>query len=357
MLRVVHLASGREWRGGQRQVLILARGLTGLPEVESTVVTGEGSALARRLTAARVSTFMTPWSIGLDPRVAFFAMGALQPNSILHAHDSHAHTIADALSRMRGYSPVVVTRRVVVPIRNPQRYQRASAVIAISGAVRDLLVRARIDPAKIHLVPDAVDRADLDQVRPWPDSVAPFPPDRPTIVCIAALTREKGVDLLVAAAAALRTTHPSAHWIVLGEGPERGALEAQAATLGVTDRVSFAGFVPHPERVLREATVAVQPSRAEGLGSSVLDALALGIPVVATRAGGLPDALAHGGGVLVAGEPAELSRAVAHLLDDGAARAALSTAGRAAAREFSVERLVERTLDVYRSVAGSRGAQ
>lgn len=357
MLRVVHLASGREWRGGQRQVLILARGLAAVPGIESTVVTGEGSALARRLTAARVATFTTPWSIGLDPRVAFFAMGALQPDSILHAHDSHAHTIADALSRMRRYSPVVVTRRVVVPIRNPQRYQRADAVIAISGAVRDLLLRARIDPAKIHVVPDAVDVADLEEIRPWPATVAPFPPDRPTIVCIAALTKEKGVDLLVAAAAVLRASHPSAHWVVLGEGPERAALEAQAAALGVSDRVTFAGFVPHPERVLREATLAVQPSRAEGLGSSVLDALALGIPVVATRAGGLPDALAHGGGVLVAAEPVELSGAVARLLSGAVARTRLAEAGPVAAREFSVERLVQRTLDVYRSVAGSRGAQ
>lgn len=358
MPRIVHLASGREWRGGQRQVLILAAGLAARPEVDSVVVTGQGTELARRLTDANVPIFVAPWALGLDPRVAVYAMSALQPGAIVHAHDSHSHALADALSRMRQGTPIVVTRRVIAPIKNPQRYRRASAVIAISNAVADVLRRASVPAARIHLIPDAVDLVHVTGAHPWPEAVAPFLPGVPMIVCIAALTREKGVDLLLDAAAALRQTHPHARWIVLGEGPERAALEARATALGVTDIVALPGFVRHPEAVLQQATVMVQPSHGEGLGSSVLDALALGVPVVATRAGGLPEALAHGGGVLVGrGAAGELSAAVGHLLDDEAARSALGIAGRLAAQQFSVERLVERTLDVYRSVAAaSQGA-
>ena len=357
MPRIVHLASGREWRGGQRQVLILAAGLHASAPVESLVVTGKGTVMAARLVAAGVPTYVTPWGPGLDPRVVMHTMAALRPGAILHAHDSHAHALADALARMRR-TPIVVTRRVTIPIKNPQRYRRAGAVIAVSAAVRALLLREGIPAERIHVIPDAVDIAHVTAVRDWPPEVPPVAAGAPLIVTIAALTREKGVDVLLDAAAQLHTTHPTARWIVLGEGPERAALEARSVALGIDQVVTLAGFVPGPEAVLRAATVAVQPSRSEGLGSSVLDALALGVPVVATTAGGLPEALAWGGGVLVPpGSAVELAAAVGRLVDDPAERRRLGEAGRAAAEQFSVDRLVQRTLDVYRSVAPTQGAR
>ncbi len=338
-------------------MLILAAGLAQSQEVDSVVVTGQGTELARRLTAANVPIFVVPWSLGLDPRVALYAMSALQPGAILHAHDSHAHALADALSRMRD-TPVVVTRRVTAPIKNPQRYRRADAVIAISDAVRDILLKAGVPAAKLHVVPDAVDLDHLDSLQAWPSSIVKPSPETPLIVCVAALTREKGVEVLIDAAAIMRTTHPAARWIVLGEGPERTALEARSAAISLDGVVTLAGFVPEPEAVLRTAAVGVQPSHSEGMGSSVLDALALGVPVVATKAGGLPQALAHGGGILVSpNSPVELAGAVARLLDDGEERRRLGDAGRVAAREFGIDRLVERTLDVYRSIALTQGAQ
>ena len=141
------------------------------------------------------------------------------------------------------------------------------------------------------------------------------PDDVPTIVCVAALRAVKGIDVLLDAAAVLRTTRPDARWIVLGEGPERRQLELQRASLGLDSIVELRGFVAAPEAVLARATVAVQPSRVEALSSSVLDALALGVPVVASDVDGLPEALARGGGVLVPpGSPVELAGAVERLL-------------------------------------------
>lgn len=338
-------------------MLILAAGLQHNAEIESVVVTGKNTVMAARLAAAGVPTYVTPWGPGLDPRVAMYAMAALTPRAILHAHDSHSHALADALSRMRS-TPIVVTRRVTIPIKNPQRYKRADAVIAISEAVRSLLRVAGIPESRIHLIPDAVDIAHVTADRPWPGEVARPPASAPLLVAVAALTREKGVDVLLEAAALLRATHPEARWIVLGDGPERGALELRSAALGVDDIVDLAGFVAAPEAVLGAATIAVQPSLSEGLGSSVLDALALGVPVVASTAGGLPEALAHGGGVLVRpGSATELSAALGRLLDDEAERRRLGATGRLAAEQFSIDRLVQRTLDVYRSVAQTQGTR
>lgn len=348
-LRVLHVASGREWRGGQRQVHLLARGLAARADVETLVVTGGGTALAERLTADGVPVRTTGWRAGLDPRVAVTVATLLRPGTLVHAHDAHAHALATLALRLRP-APLVVTRRVDLPIRSPRRFQRAARIIALSDAIAARLRDAGIAPDRIAVVPPGIDLAAAALPLPWPAMLPAVDVGRQLIVTIAALTAEKGIDLLLEAAARLRSAHPRLHWIVLGEGRERPALEARRTALGLDDVVSLPGHLPQPEAVLARATLAVQPSRREGFGSSVLDALALGVPVVATATGGLPEALAHGGGVLVPPEePAALADAIAALLGDADGRARLRDASRRAARRFGVDRLVEATVDVYRS--------
>lgn len=350
-LRVIHVASGREWRGGQRQVLLLAQGLAALPDVETSVVTGTGTVLAERLVAAGVRLHQVTWSMGLDPRVVRALLGELDPEVLVHAHDSHAHTLADAAIRIRG-GKLVVTRRVDFPIRRSGHWRRVDHAIALSGPVRDRLLAAEVPAERITVIPPAVDPALLERVPPWPAAVALREDDRPFLVSVAALTPEKGLDVLLDAAARLRATHPGVDWIVLGDGPQRDRLLARRKSLGLDQVVAFPGHVEHPEAVVARARVMVQPSRSEGFGSSVLDALALGVPVVASRTGGLPESLAAGGGLLVpAGDPPALAEAVAGILDDPALHERLSGDGRAATEGFSVNRLVGRVLDVYRSLA------
>lgn len=329
-------------------MLLLATGLA-QAGVDTVVVTGSGTELARRLHAAGVNVEEVPWSMGLDPRVGIQLAGLLAPQTIVHAHDSHAHALADAAIRLRS-RPLVVTRRVTYPIRSPKRFRRADAVIAISRAVRDEVLRTGVDPGRVHVIPDAVDPAPANPAMAEP----PAPVRR--IVCIAVLTHEKGVDTLLEAASLLRAVDATARWLVVGEGPERNALERRRHALALDDTVEFAPVATTPYDALSTATLAVQPSRSEGLGSAVLQALALGVPVVAARTGGLPDALEHGGGMLVAPDsPAELCDAVKRLLHDDAARQVLGEQGRIAARWFTLELLVKRTIDVYRSLNDSAG--
>jgi glycosyltransferase involved in cell wall biosynthesis len=338
---------------------LLARGLRA-HGVDTLVVTGAGTELARRLAASDIPAELVTWSAGVDPRVAVRLSKLLSRDTIVHAHDSHSHILSDAVARLRQAS-VVVTRRVAFPIRNAKRYQRASAVIAISAAVREELLRTGIEAAKIHVVPDAIDDAGADFLATRDARLATSSsPEHPEIVCVAALAHEKGIDILLEAAAILRATHPQVRWTVVGDGTERHKLETERRRLGLDDIVALptATAAMSAASALRHATLAVQPSRTEGLGSAVLQALALGIPVIASDSGGLPDALAHGGGVLVpSGSPTELSGAVARLLDDPSQRARLGADGILAARWFSLDLLVERTLEVYRSVAHYPGSR
>lgn len=349
-LRVLHVASGREWRGGQRQVLLLARGLGEIPGVYVSVVTGTGSVLAERLTAAGVAVQGVTWSMGLDPRVVASLLGLITPGTIVHAHDSHAHTLADAAVRIRT-GHLVVTRRVDFPIRQASRWQRVARAIALSGPVRDRLIAAGVAAGRITVIPPAVDLTLREAPPPWPAAVPMRTSSRPLVVCVAALTPEKGIDVLLDAAAHLHATHPDVEWLVLGDGPQREALLRRRHALGLDAVVEFPGHVEHPEAVMARARVVVQPSRSEGFGSSVLDALALGIPVVASDAGGLGESLAAGGGILVPpGEPAPLAREVAEILDQPQLHERLSGDARVAAEGFDLPTMVRRTLDVYRSL-------
>lgn len=349
-LRIVHVASGREWRGGQRQVLLLAKGLAAIPGVYTSVVTGNGTILAERLGTAGVTLHGVTWSMGLDPRVVTTLLGELTPGTIVHAHDSHAHTLADAAIRLRK-AHMVVTRRVDFPIRQAARWQRVERAIALSTPVRDRLLAVGVPEERISIVPPAVDLAMLEPLPPWPAAVPMRTPASRFVVCVAALTPEKGIDVLLEAAARMHPTHPQVEWLVLGEGPQRDALLARRKALDLDAVVSLAGHVEHPEAVVARAQVLVQPSRSEGFGSSVLDALALGVPVVASEAGGLPESLAAGGGILVApGDPGALARGVATILDDPKLHERLSGDGRVAAEGFDVATMVSRTLDVYRSL-------
>ena len=329
-------------------MFLLAEGMRDAPGVASTVVTGRGGALARRLQATGVAVEAVRWSVSLDPRVLARLLRVVDRATILHAHDSHAHALADVAARLTG-ARVVVTRRVDMPLRHPARWRRVHGAIALSRAVAGRLIAAGVEPARIHVIPPAVSGSAPGDA--WPASVPTPTVDHPLIVCIAALTREKGVDVMIDAMPAVLASHPGARLVVAGDGPERGELAKRVAALGLGDAVTLAGHVADPEAMLDRATVAVQPSRSEGYGSSVLEALSRGVPVVASRTGGLPDALASGGGVLVAREaPGDLAAAVSALLGDAERRRELGGEGRAHAAEHTVPRLVAATLDVYRSV-------
>lgn len=343
-IRVVHVASGREWRGGQRQVYLLACGMHASGCADVQVVTSAGSELATRLADSGVPVTGVPWDAGLDPRAAIRIAALVNPGVIVHAHDAHAHALVDVATRLRG-GATIATRRIDIAIGHTARWRRVRGAIALSAAVAERLGAAGVPPDRVHIIPPAVEPPppDANGEARSADSVI-------RVVCIAALTPEKGVDVLIDAMPILCGRFPALQVAVLGDGSEREALQARIDATGCGHAITLAGHIGHPERFLDDATLAVQPSRSEGFGSSVLDAIARGVPVVASDTGGLRDALLRGGGVLVPpGDPIELARAIAALVDDPAERRRLGDAGRSAARHFTVDRLVSRTLDVYRS--------
>jgi L-malate glycosyltransferase len=351
---IVHVASGREWRGGQRQVWLLARHLARLG-TNQVVVTGGETELAHRLDASGVRVRPATWRAGLDPRVGWPILDELRPGgAVLHAHDAHALTLAAVCAALTR-TPLVVTRRVIFPLRQRFFWRHARRIIAISNAVREALLAEGLEPERVIVIPSAVDLESLpgegnDSIRRRLD----LPRNGQVAVSLGALTPEKDQSTLVATAALLVRDLPDLHWVVVGEGPLRPRLEAQIAGLGLQSRFHLVGHMPDPEQALAGADLYVLSSTSEGLGSSVLAAMALGVPVVATRVGGIPDLLESGRGIMVEpGNPAALADAVCRVLTDPALRQELTQAARQELGRYSLGTMAERVLSVYRSCAHS----
>ena len=348
---VIHLARGREWRGGERQVVKLARTLAGGGEWRQILIAGKGSALARAAAEAALPLIEVPWWPALDPRVVGSVLRQLRPvtgPAVLHAHDSHALLLGVVASRLGG-RPLVATRRsTTVPGRT---WRHPGRVIAISGAVESALKEGGVAPSRIAVVPSGIDLAALTASRR-----EGITSSRSEVISLGALTREKGHRTLVEAFAQVAKHLPHARLTIAGEGPERGSIEALIRHHQLDTRVVLAGELVDPVQRLAQATVLVQPSLREALGTAVLEAMALGVPVIGSRVGGLIELLGDGTGVLVPpGDLDRLAQAIIDLLEDAGLRDELRRKGMERVRHYDIRGMAERCAQVYRSALNQPG--
>ncbi len=299
-MRVLQVDAGREWRGGQNQVRLLTRELARDRAVEQRLVTNRGGELARRAAAEGVTVRGVRWAISLDPRAAFdlfVHMNEFRP-AVVHVHDSHALALARWTRRWVHWEsdppPLVATRRVDFHVRRGSGWFHADAVIAVSDAVRRVLVADGMPQAGITVIPDGIDPEEVRTAANRPLDIRGrlgLPPSTPLAVNVAALVDHKDQRTLIRAASHARSARPDLHWVIAGEGTLRRTLERDIAEQGLGDRVHLLGYVHEADALIREATVFVMSSKEEGMGSVILDALALERPVVATAAGGIPEVL------------------------------------------------------------------
>lgn len=322
-MRVLQVDSGREWRGGQNQVRLLSRELVTRRDVDVRLVTRRGSELARRATAAGVPVTGVPWLLGPDPVAAFLLarlVGAFQP-AVVHVHDAHALTVARWALRWappRRRPLLVATRHVDFHLRPRSLWPSADCIIAVSEAVRRVLLTDGVPASILRLIPEGVDPEEIRHAAARPLGVRRrlgLPDDVPLAVNVAALVEHKDQHTLVRAAAAGRALCPDLHWAIAGRGRLRRALERAIRDAGVASHVHLLGYVEEADALIRDADVLVMSSKEEGLGTVVLNALALGTPVVATAAGGLMDVVPAAWRVPVGDAEALARRVVAAVVE------------------------------------------
>jgi len=265
---------------------------------------------------------------------------------LVHTHLVHADVYGAVATRV----PIVSTKHNPDPFRTgPWRFaeralaRRTRRIIAISEAVR------RFNVEEVGLPKDRIEviHYGLDELpQPWAENPElPIPDGAPLLLCVARLAPQKGVDVAIRALVSV----PDATLLVLGEGPERAALEALVRELGVDGRVIMPGRVGDIAALYRRCDLVVHPARWEGFGLAMLEAMLAAKPVVAARAGSAPELVADGMTGLLSppDDPVALARDIATVIADPGMYATL---GLNRARSlFSVARMAHRTVALYES--------
>jgi glycosyltransferase involved in cell wall biosynthesis len=357
-IRIAHLETGRHYFGGARQVVYLCEGLSRRGH-QCHLICPPGAEIADH---AAPFAEVHPLALGGDldlaavPRLAA-CLRRLSPD-ILHVHSRRGADPQGGLAARLAGIPAVISRRVDNP--EPRwlvalKYRLYRRVITISEGIRQVLVAEGLPPAHVVTVPSAVETASFARPcdRPWFTDTFGLDPGMLVIGMVAQLIPRKGHGVLLDALARIVDTAPPLRLLLFGKGPRRAVLEARRDALGLGGTVKFAGFRDDLERVLGCLDLVVHPAYMEGLGVALLQAAAAGVPIIATRAGGIPEIVRDGeNGLLVApGDAAALAEAIRALLENPALRRRFGARGRALAREgFSVDAMVEGNLGVYREL-------
>ena len=368
-MRVLHVDTERTWRGGEQQMLYLAAGLRnrGIP---TAVACQPGSPCAERVRKAGLGCREVPmggeWDLVAAQRIARIARAGRF--DVVHAHTSHAHSLALLAAKFFGGAPIMVAhRRVDFHIR-PGLFSIGAAkyrlgvdrIIAISRAVRDVLVSDGVPQENITVIPSAVDLGRFEGITRKAALRAELgvPDDAVLIGNVGYLVGHKAHEYLIRAAPLVLDEIPNAYFLIAGSGPRLRELKSEAEGQGVSSRVLFAGFRPDVPHLLLEFDVFALSSWGEGLCSTLLEAMAMRCPIVATSAGGVPEVILDGEtGILVRPrDPEALARGIVSMVQrPELAKQMAENAHRRVREKFSSDALVEQTLRLYEELLRGKG--
>jgi len=354
-MNILHIDEQRGWRGGEQQAGYLVDGL--VRRGHRVLVAGRagGEFLKADLGTPGIVRLAAPFLGEVDLLTAVRLARAVRRYEvdIIHAHTGHAHAAACFARRLAGRGKVVVSRRVDFPVRlgwaNRRKYACPDRFVVISNKIAEVLKTAGIPADKIEVVYSAIDPVRFG-VPPLPRAALGIPEGAPLLGNVAALAAHKDQLTLIQAMPAVLRELPELRLVIAGEGEMRGALEARIKALGLERSVTLLGYRKDVPNLMRALDAFVLSSREEGLGTSVLDAMACGLPVVATAAGGIPEMVVHERTGLLGpvGDAEALAREIIRVFRDRALAERLGRAGRDLVRErFTVDRMVEENLRVY----------
>ena len=357
-MNILMLDSEKTWRGGEVQLDLLMRGLRE-HGFEPALASPPGSRIGEKEKALGFRTFDMPMSGGADLRGALQLRSLLkkQPFDIVHAHASHAHSVLFLATRGLSRRPrLVVSRRVDFAVSqnlfSALKYKHGADVyLAISNGVKKVLRDGGIVENRIQLVPSGIDLGKFDRLRntDYLRSEFSLGQSRWIVGSIAALAPHKAQQDFVEAAAVVDRKLGGVTFFIVGEGELLSRLEQLVAEKKMTGKIIFTGFRDDPLELLSTFHCFVMSSRLEGLCTSIMDAQALGVPVVATNTGGIPDLIDHEQTGLLAppGQPERLAENIIRLLTDPALSERCRSAAKKKAARYDYRTMVLGTMAAY----------
>jgi L-malate glycosyltransferase len=359
----LHIDTARTWRGGQNQVLLTVNGLREIGHRAALVAHPDGE--LRRRAAEGLELIPLAPRAEMDLSAAWRLarlLKRLRPE-IVHAHDAHGVAMASLALSFGGaaQSPVLVAaRRVDFHLRRNSfsrwKQRQVDCFICASEAIRQMLVGDGVPADRTVTVHEGID---IDHVRAAPPvnvhEAFWLPHNAPVVGNIAALVPHKGQRHLIEAARLVVQRMPDVRFLILGEGELREILERQVREYHLEKHVFLPGFRTDVLGCLKGFDLFAMSSVTEGLGTALLDAMACGKAIVATKTGGIPEVVDDGvtGRLVAPRDHAAMAQVIQELLEDHAGRQRMGDAGRARVEaRFTVERMVAETAAVYERLAG-----
>lgn len=361
-LRIVGVDPERGFSGGESQVLGLSVELARMGHRAELLCDPSGR-LWPRAQAAGIACHPLAIRNSLDLRAGLALRRFLRRNrfDVIHFHTSRAHALAPYAAGVVGAR--VVTRRMDYPPNRlfaPWLYGRAvEGVAAISQAVAQSLIGTGVAGRDIQVIASGVDCEHFVPPRVEQRAAARaaigLAPGEIAIGTAGSLDTRKGHRYLIDALSLLAGRGLRPTCLLAGDGPLRAALAEQAHAAGLDDKVRLLGSLADPRTLFWSIDIYVQPSLKEGLGVALMEAMACGLPAIASRAGGMEELIEDGvsGRLFTPGDSATLSGTLEELILSGAGRARLGEAARARmARYFSMAAMARGTLALYLAALG-----
>ncbi len=364
-MKVLHITSPKTWRGGEQQLTYLVEELKsqGLDQV---VMCPFNSAVHRYCLKKHFNHVTYFKGFSANPMVAFrvYHLCKRERIDLIHVHDSHAHNFAILAAVLTNNDvPIVVSRRVDFPVTDSTlssyKYNHAhiARIICVSQAILEVMRPSIEDESKLCVVHSGIDLDRFKNVRKQDLLREEFNLDADTKIIgnVAALAPHKDYPTFIRTAKALINDGVKAHFFGIGEGPSRKEVERCIEEEGMEEHITLTGFRDNVVDLLSSLDLFLITSKTEGLGTSILDALASGTPVVATEAGGIVEIIRSGENGLLAPteDPQAVAAQVKRLLDDEALRAKCVAEGTKTVEAFSKEQMAKRTREIYAEVLSS----
>lgn len=349
----------REWRGGQNQFLLLLKGLYERGHA-AELLTAKGSSLGHRASKLGFCVHYTSRNGLRLPAAA--KMRTLMSDGrfdMVHVNESHALTAA-WMSRAHRRAPLLISRRVGFPLGKTYfsraRFAAAARIIANSNWVAEQAAASGAPRDKLVVIYEGVEIPGPATAEMRREARARWGvgENEKLLGCAGVLLKDKGQEWVIRALAQLRAEFPNCKLLLAGEGAYREHLQRLAVELKLQDAVIFAGFVRDVENVYRALDVFMFPALFEGLGTSLLAAMAHGVPSVTYFGCALGEIVENGksGLQVEPRNPDALASAIRNILGDRGVAIKLGAAGRDRIEKvFSAERMVQETLKLYYEVS------
>jgi len=352
-MKVFHIDSEKTFRGGQRQVLYLLEGLRRYG-VENILICPGKAPLFQRCQEVKKESVAMRNEFDICSAIKIAKLINAEKPALLHCHSAHALSFGILARFFSKHRPkIIAARRVDFRIKSRRKYLSADKIITVSRAIKNILIGDGIPDEKIEVVYSGIERGRFDSVKAA-HLKKEFNVSGNDFILgnVAALTSQKDHKTLLDAISLLVRDNDNLKFFIVGEGGLRNGLVKLSKSLGISGNVIFTGFRNDVVDFYSLFDIFVSSSTWEGLGTSILDAMCTGVPVVATAVGGIPEIIEDGvdGFLVPARNPRMLSEKIGVLMKNAALREKFSQNGIRKAMKFSAEKMVSGSLEVYKKL-------